>query len=155
MLQHPRPIAAPAVACIVGRVLATSLIAATVAASAALADPSFLRSLDFDGDGVVLVDEAIALRNLQFNEIDLNGDDKISPDEFDASLRAAQARYAQMGQSYQAQNASPGRIDAFTFADTDADGFISRREYNHHSARLAHSLDRDNDGIISDADLSH
>ena len=125
----------------------------SLGATSVWADPDFLVSLDFDGDGTVTVSEVALVRNQQFTQIDRDGDGKINPEEFDRSLQNARAHFRQMGQGYQEHNASPGRIDAFTFADTDADGFISRREFHRHSDRFAHSLDRDGDGIVSHADM--
>jgi len=133
--------------------LVPMLTALLLTSAAAQAQSSFLHSLDFDGDGVVTVEEAIASRNLQFPNVDLDGDGQLSAEEFDHLLLEARDRYASLGQAYIAKNASPGRIDAFTFSDSDADGYISRQEYYRSSARFARSLDRDGDGIISREDL--
>ncbi|TNJ47870.1 calcium sensor EFh [Phaeobacter sp. B1627] len=148
------PVAAPFVLCLsVARTLACALACALVTMPAA-AQNGFLQSLDFDGDGIVTIDEAMASRNLQFPIGDLNGDEHLNAAEFDALLRATRARFSDLGQKYQPQTASAGRIDAFTFSDSDADGVISRQEYFRSSDRFARSLDRDGDGTISPDDIS-
>lgn len=130
------------------------LVATTLGAQTAGADPDFLASLDFDGDGAVTVSEVALVRNQQFEQIDRDGDGFIDADEFDRSLQETRTRFRQMGQGYEEHRASPGRIDAFTFADSDADGLISRREFHRHSDRFAQSLDRDGDGIVSERDMA-
>jgi len=157
MVQFSRPLAAccaarsPACA-LAPLMIATSLLA-TLAATPAAAQPSFLQALDLDGNGAVTVDEAIAARNLRFDQVDQDGDGEISPAEYDKLLQDTRTRYASLGQGYVAKSASPGRIDAFTFSDSDADGVISRAEYHRNSARFARSLDRNGDGRITAEEL--
>lgn len=128
--------------------------ALSLAAQPALSEDDFLASLDLDGDGVVTVEEAVAARNARFEDVDRNADGFIDASEFDALLQATRTRYASLGQNYHAQNASPGRIDAFTFADSDADGLVSPEEYDRSSARFARSLDRNGDGVITPFELA-
>lgn len=120
----------------------------------ASAEGDFLASLDLDGDGVVTVAEAAAAREARFDAVDLNGDGGLDAAEFDALLQATRTRYASLGQNYQPHAASAGRIDAFTFSDSDADGRVSRAEYAHSSARFARSLDRNGDGVITPFELT-
>ncbi|OIQ31853.1 MAG: hypothetical protein BM562_06740 [Alphaproteobacteria bacterium MedPE-SWcel] len=130
-------------------------LASALIPTPALAQNGFLQSLDFDGDGIVTIEEAMASRNSQFPGGDLDGDEYLNATEFDALLQATRARFTDLGQKYQPHQASPGRIDAFTFSDSDADGVISRQEYFRSSARFARSLDRDGDGTISPGDVTH
>ena len=120
----------------------------------ASAEGNFLASLDLDGDGVVTVAEAAAAREARFDAVDLNGDGGLDAREFDALMQATRTRYASLGQNYQPHAASAGRIDAFTFSDSDADGRVSRAEYAHSSARFARSLDRNGDGVITPFELT-
>ncbi len=151
MLQFLRPGGAlgAAPALVLALILGQGLAVAPAAAQTA-----FLLSLDFNGDGIVAVAEAEASLNLKFATVDQDGDGGLSPEEFDANLKQTRNRFENVGQAYQPQKASAGRIDAFTFADSDADGEISRAEYYAHSARVARSLDRDNDGLISTEDIT-
>ncbi len=136
--------AAPAVLC------AALLLAIATPISA---QGDFLASLDLDGDGVVTVPEATRARNASFPEVDGDGDGRLSPEEFDALLQGARDRYQGLGQHYHAREASPGRLDAFTFSDSDADGYVSLAEFERTSARFSRSLDRDGDGVISPMDF--
>ncbi|MGR3760125.1 EF-hand domain-containing protein [Roseobacteraceae bacterium NS-SX3] len=121
--------------------------------SAASASEVLLQEMDFDGDGITTVDEATAARNALFDPADADGDGALSLGEHAALLAAIAARDAEVGRGYAASAPAAGRVEAFTFADSNADGQISRLEFHSVSRRLARSLDRDGDGVLSEGDF--
>ena len=76
--------------------------------------------IDRDGDNAITVDEANAYRHWLFETLDLNGDHKITSDEW---IEAAKARAGTVPVD------GPELPGQFRQADANRDGVLSRAEY--------------------------
>lgn len=123
--------------------IATAALIALLAGSATADPKEALAGLDFDGDGLVTIEGAIASRMPAFYAADLDQDGALSEAEHGAMMAAIRARF-----DIPASEPQRGQVDAFTFADKDADGFVTAEEFRAISERIVLSLDKDGDGMI-------
>ena len=98
-----------------------------------------------------------------WKQYDLNGDGKITREEFMAARAVCFARYDTSGDGMltraEVKNSFPppmaDRIDAeLPRLDLDGDGLISREEFDRESDRLFRQLDTNGDGVIAGTELS-
>ena len=98
-----------------------------------------------------------------WKQYDLNGDGKITREEFMAARAVCFARHDTSGDGMltraEVKNSFPpqmaDRIDAeFPRLDLDGDGLISREEFDRESDRLFRQLDTNGDGVIAGTELS-
>ena len=99
-----------------------------------------------------------------WKQYDLNGDGKITPGEFMAVRAICFAKYDANGDGLltrpEVKKFFPtplaDRIDAaFSRADLDKDGMISREEFDRESDRLFRQLDANGDLVIAGSELSN
>jgi Ca2+-binding EF-hand superfamily protein len=99
-----------------------------------------------------------------WKQYDLNGDGKITREEFTAARAVCFARYDTNGDGMltraEVKKFFPpplaDRIDAaFLRLDLDRDGLISREEFDRESDRLFRQLDTNGDGVIAGNELSN
>jgi Ca2+-binding EF-hand superfamily protein len=99
-----------------------------------------------------------------WKQYDLNGDGKITREEFMAVRAVCFARYDANGDGMltraEVKKVSPpqlaDRIDAaFSRLDLNGDGLISREEFDRESDRLFRQLDTNGDGVIAGNELSN
>ena len=99
-----------------------------------------------------------------WKQYDLNGDGKVTREEFMAVRAVCFARYDASGTGMltleevkkfsTAQTAD--RLNAeFSRLDLDGDGFISREEFDRESDRLFRQLDTNGDGVIAGTELNN
>lgn len=102
-----------------------------------------LENLDVNGDGAVSKAEIEASKAERFSSADLNGDNLMSFDEFEAHIEAEKAR-----------REAKRRERHFARLDTDGDGFVSAEEHaaagGDRMERMFNRLDADDDGVISE-----
>lgn len=115
---------------------------AAAAAAAAAGGP--LASLDYDGDGLVTADGAVAARMESFFAADKDGDARLSEAEYGDMMSSALLK---LGRAPAAPER--GQVDPFTFADKDADGYVTAPEFRDVTRKLVQSLDKDGDGFIA------
>ena len=121
-----------------------ALCGTLLTASGAQADAdSALAGLDYDKDGQITLDGAIAVRMEAFFAADTNQDGALDEGEYGEMMDAVRARHGIAPSEPQR-----GQVDPFTFADSDADGLVAAAEYRRATERLVQSLDKDGDGII-------
>ncbi len=98
-----------------------------------------LASFDSDHDLQVTRDELSAGADRTFGRYDLNGDQDLSPLEFEAFAKAA----------LDAGKSPPFRLDF----DRDVDGRITAKEFRAELIAIFDSLDADKNGVLSHAEL--
>jgi len=103
-----------------------------------------LEQIDTNNDGNITKDEVSAHRAEHFVSADLNGDNFITADEFDAFAEAEQERRKE-----------ERRARMFAKLDADGDGYVSAEEHAAADKRMDRMFDRidtDNDGVITEAE---
>lgn len=149
------------------------LLAALLALpAAAMAQTSpganFVLNWDLDGDGAVTLAEAQTRRDDLFTSFDADEDGFLAPDEYAAfdAMRAADqdGMQAEMAAgSGGGQGTGKGRGMGFGraeeggmqrgFNDADGDGRVSRDEFTGRTPDLFAMMDRNGDGVVSEADF--
>lgn len=102
-----------------------------------------LQGLDYDGDGTVTLDGAIAARMENFLKADTDRDGALNTAEHKAMMDAVREKYG-----IPETEPERGQVDPFTFADSNADGLVTVEEFNAISEKILRSLDKDGDGVI-------
>ena len=96
--------------------------------------------IDADGDGRLTQDEIDALRNDRHAAHDANGDGNLDLGEFAGLWH---------------ETTHPVTVRVFQMLDTDGDAVITRTEYDRPLADIVTLLDRDGDGGLSLKDRRH
>lgn len=100
---------------------------------------NILETYDANADGQVTQEEVDAFRADRLAEFDANGDGSLSLQEYEALwLDAYRDRM----------------VDNFQRHDDDGDGAVTIEEFGEDQARLVQRMDRNDDGVIDDADKS-
>ena len=94
---------------------------------------------DLNGDGKVTRQEFMAVRGLCFARYDGNGDGRLTRPEVQHLVPARLAERVET---------------AFSRMDLDRDGEISRQEFDQESDRLFRMLDTNGDGVIAGMELA-
>ena len=121
--------------------VAAAFLLAAAGTQAGAGNP--LEGLDYDGDGTVTLEGAIAARLENFYKADTDRDGALNAAEHKAMLDAIREKYG-----IQQTEPERGQVDPFTFADSNADGLVTVEEFNAISEKIVRSLDEDGDGII-------
>lgn len=105
---------------------------------------AMLEKVDTNQDGNITKDEITSHRAEKFTSADLNGDNLITPDEFEAFAEAERER-----------RMAERQARMFDRLDANDDGYISADE--HASAdkrmdRMFNRIDSDGDGVITEAE---
>jgi hypothetical protein len=105
-----------------------------------------LMRYDANGDGFVQRDEWNAGQHARFKQLDVNGDDKLTPDELSARPAGTTAATPATERRARRQAAYFDRLDA------DKDGFVSEAEFMVQAGRNFARCDHDRDGRIDTAE---
>ena len=93
------------------------------------------QQLDTNGDGKITQDELKAGRDTRYDAMDQNDDGKITWQEFQAAPRPGKQ--------------GPRMQQMFQRADTNGDGVINRDEFDKKADLRSKPLDRNGDGVIT------
>ncbi len=119
--------------------IALTAVAFSLAAGAAYAAESqdeFWQKADKDDDGAVSREEMNAARNALFKRADKNGDNVIGKDEISGLGKVKRSELA-----------------ARFLGDADADGAISRAEFDAAGRSRFEKIDTDRDGSLSETEI--
>lgn len=131
-----------------------ALSTAALAASHAVPGAHFIENWDTDGDGQVTLAETAEKRGDLFVMFDQDEDGALSGAEYDLF---DQTRQADIAANAGGRKGPMQRVDqamSRDFNDLDADGTVSRAEFDRQSAAFFALIDRDGDGTVTAADFT-
>ena len=123
-------------------------------ASRPRASDDLFAKLDTDKDGIVKAAEVAESQKAAFEQLlkngDINGDGKLSREEYAASTKATETpRQPGRGGGAARQELPPGLRELFARADRNGDGKLSREEAQPRIPENFDRLDTDGDGSLS------
>lgn len=113
----------------------------------------FILNWDLDESGAVSVEEIIERREMVFNMFDNDENGMLDAEEY---VLFNETRAADMANNAGGHGNGGGRMQeglTLGFNDTNADGAVSKEEFLERSAAWVAAVDRDGDGVITDADF--
>lgn len=103
---------------------------------------------DLDRDGILRMQELLAVPGPRFDAMDLNGDGVLSGDEIEAAVARFRAEQAAVyGALIERRARDLGNL--YRKADADGNGYVSRDEFIGYFTTRYGSFDRDGDGIVT------
>jgi len=134
----------------------SALFVLGIAAATAAEGPGahFIENWDLDGNGAVTAEEARERRSDVFASFDANDDGFLDAEEyelFDEARALDQAENEPQGMGRGNRNPANGmRLEV---NDTDGDGKVSRDEFLDNAPAWIEMVDRNGDGVVTQADF--
>lgn len=130
-----------------------TLATAALAASHAVPGAHFIENWDSDGDMQVTLAETAGKRGDIFVMFDQDENGSLSTAEYDLFDQTRQADIEANAGGRKGPMQAVDRAMARDFNDLDANGEVSRAEFDTQSAAFFVMIDRDGDGVVTSADF--